>query len=90
MPQFAGDEGLLDCYTFIVDLGSASTPCHGDLHAFHEKWVDPRLRKLRLKFFGVLNAFPLEFPWIKIGFAKAAYREGPNSYGFVMGYQHRW
>ena len=41
MPQFADDDGLLDCYSFVVDLGNTAGPFMADLRAFHGKWDDP-------------------------------------------------
>ena len=51
MPQFAADEPFLDMYRFIVDIGSFEAPFVKDLMAFHQQFVDPNLRRLRLNVF---------------------------------------
>ena len=73
MPQFAADEHFLDMYRFIVDIGSFEAPFVKDLMAFHQHFVDPKVRRLRLNVFAAMSEFGLKFPHLKIAGIKAAY-----------------
>ena len=70
MPQFAEDEHFLDMYRFIVDIGSLDAPFVKHLMAFHQEFVDPKLRRVRLHVFATMSEFGLKFPHLKIAGVK--------------------
>ena len=43
-PEFASDKDFLELYRYVIDLGSGSAGFLPDLRAFHERFVDPKLR----------------------------------------------
>ena len=49
MPQFAADAHFIDLLAFVVDMCGASSACLRDLTNFHSKFVNPQLRRLRLR-----------------------------------------
>ena len=60
------DKNFIDLYAFVVDMGAnESTFLHG-LKAFHEKFVNPQIRRLRLDAFTTAGALPFEMPHLKI------------------------
>jgi len=59
LPHFADDVNYLDLYSFVIDLGSGQAPFLEDLRRFHEKFVDPMVRRLRLAAFQAVNTLPL-------------------------------
>jgi hypothetical protein len=73
MPQFAADAHFLDMYKFIVDIGCHDAPFVKDLMAFHQQFVDPKIRRLRLNAFATMSEFGLKFPHLKIAGLKHAY-----------------
>ncbi|MCP4245162.1 MAG: hypothetical protein GY772_31875, partial [bacterium] len=73
MPAFAQDENFPDLFRFVVDLGASSGPFLQDLREFHEKWVDPKVRRVRLSVFGLLSQMPLAHPFLKIAGLKWVY-----------------
>ena len=73
MPQFAADEHFLDMYRFIIDVGCYDAPFVKDLMAFHQQFVGPKIRCLRLNVFATMTEFGLKFPHLKIAGVKHAY-----------------
>lgn len=74
LPEFAADPNFLDLYRFVLDLGGVDAPFLTDLRVFHEKFVDAKLRRLRLSTFAVANLLPISTPHLKIAAIKFAYR----------------
>ena len=72
MPQFAADEHFLDMYRFIIDVGCYDAPFVKDLMAFHQQFVGPKIRCLRLNVFATMTEFGLKFPHLKIAGLKHA------------------
>ena len=75
LPQYADDDGFLDLHSFVVDMGGFRANYLEDILSFHEKFVDPMVRRIRLSSLAVVNLFPLEFPHLKIASVKFMYRE---------------
>ncbi|MCP4243426.1 MAG: hypothetical protein GY772_22970 [bacterium] len=73
MPAFARSPHFADLFRFVVDLGASSGPFLQDLRDFHEKWVDPKVRRVRLSVFGLLCEVPLANPFLKIAGLKWLY-----------------
>ena len=73
MPQYANDDHFLELYRFVVDLGAQAGPFIADLRSFHDKFVDPKLRKLKTASFGVFNTIPEQFSFVKVAAVKHAY-----------------
>jgi hypothetical protein len=73
LPQYADDEGYLHMYRFVVDLGADSEPFCQDLLEFHQQWVDPKVRRIRLSVFGICNTFPLQMPHLRVAGIKHVY-----------------
>ena len=82
LPQFADDANFLDLYSFVIDLGAGRAPFLSDLKRFHEKFVDPMLRRVRLTAFQTVNTLPLDWPHLKVAAVKYMYIEGKLSQGF--------
>jgi hypothetical protein len=72
-PEFASDPNFLDLYRFVIDLGSGAASFLPDLRSFHERFVDPKVRRLRLIDFAAMNLFPSEMPYLKVAGIKFAY-----------------
>jgi hypothetical protein len=73
LPAFADDENFLELYRFIVDLGGNGAPFIQDLRSFHERFVDPKVRKIRLSVFGFMNLLKLDMPHLKVAGVKFVY-----------------
>ena len=73
MPGFADDPNYLDLFRYVIDLGSDEGPFISGLKSFHCQFVDPKVRKIRLSVFGVMNQLPEEFPHLKIAGIKFMY-----------------
>ena len=70
MPQFAEDEHFLELFRFVVDLGAHAAPFITDLRNFHDKFVDPKLRKVRTSTFALFNMIPEKFSFTKVAAVK--------------------
>ena len=82
LPHFADDVNYLDLYSFVIDLGGGKAPFLDDLRRFHEKFVDPTVRRIRLAAFQAANSLPLEWPHLKVALVKFVYCEGKLAQGF--------
>jgi hypothetical protein len=82
LPHFADDVNYLDLYSFVIDLGAGKAPFLNDLRRFHEKFVDPTVRRIRLAAFQAANMLPLEWPHLKVALVKFVYCEGKIVQGF--------
>ena len=65
-PEFASDKDCLELYRYAIDLGSGSASFLPDLRAFHERFVDPKLRRIRLSDFATMNTLPADMPYLKV------------------------
>ena len=45
---------------------------------FHQHWVDPKVRRIRLSAFGVANTFPLRTPHLRVAGIKHVYSRDPK------------
>ncbi|MCP4243034.1 MAG: hypothetical protein GY772_20975 [bacterium] len=72
-PELSQHERYPDLFRFVVDLGASSGPFLQALREFHEKWVDPKVRRVRLSVFGLLCQIPLSNPLLKIAGLKWVY-----------------
>ena len=84
MPQFCDDKNFLDMYAFVADMGADGSKFLHDLKEFHQKFVNPQVRRLRLDAFAVANLLPLEMPHLKVAFVKHLYVEGKLAHGFCL------
>ena len=82
LPEFATDDNFVDLFRFCLDLGGSSAGFLHDARQFHERFVDPKCRRLRLAIFGHLNALPLEFPYLKIAGLKYVYASAALENGY--------
>ena len=82
MPQFCDDKNFIDLYAFVADMGGDQSWFLHDLKVFHQKFVNPQLRRLRLDAFAVVNQLSLESPHLKMAFVKYLYVEGKYSNGY--------
>ena len=73
MPQFTEDEHFLELFRFVVDLGANTGPFITDLRSFHDKFVDPKLRKIRSSTFILFNMIPEQFSFMKVAAVKHVY-----------------
>ena len=72
-PEFAKDKDFLELYRYVIDLGSGNAGFLPDLRAFHERFVDPKLRRIHLSVFAIMNLFPVGMPYLKVAGIKYAY-----------------
>ena len=77
-PEFAIDKDFLELYRYVIDLGSGVAGFLPDLRAFHERFVDPKLRRVRLSDFAIMNLLPGEMPYLKVAGMKYAYACDPK------------
>ena len=77
-PEFASDPHFLELYVFVIDLGAGAASFLPDLRAFHERFVDPKIRRLRLIDFAAMNQFPNDMPYLKVAGIKFAYACDPR------------
>ena len=83
MPQFCEDKCFIDMYSFVVDMGAQASVFLVDLKNFHQKFVNAKVRRLRLEAFATVNLLPLEMPHLKVAFLKHLYVDGRfDSHGF--------
>ena len=73
LPQYADDEGFLHMYRFVVDLGAGNESFCQDLLEFHQQWVNPEVRRIRLSVFGIMNILPLHMPHLRVAGIKHVY-----------------
>ena len=73
LPQYADDEGFLHMYRFVVDLGASNEVFCQDLLEFHQQWVNPEVRRIRLSVFGIMNLLPLHMPHLRVAGIKHVY-----------------
>jgi len=73
LPEYAMDPHFLELFKFVVDLGGVRGPFLRDLRTFHEKFVDPMLRRVHLHVFQILNALPVQLSHLKVAGAKFVY-----------------
>ena len=78
-PEFAADPDFLAMYRFVLDLGAGVASFLPDLRAFHGKFVDPKLRRVRLSDFAAVNLWPDNMPHMKVAGVKAAYACDPKA-----------
>jgi hypothetical protein len=75
LPELASDESFMDLFRFCIDLGGDGADFLRDLRQFHEKIVDPALRRLRLSVFAVANAIPHGCPHVRVAALKLLYSQ---------------
>ena len=78
MPQFIADEHFLELFRFVVDLGAQAGPFIADLRSFHDKFVDPKVRKVRTSTFALFNMIPEQFSFTKVASVKHVYSCHPS------------
>jgi hypothetical protein len=78
LPQYADDEGFLHMYRFVVDLGASNESFCQDLLEFHQQWVNPEIRRIRLSVFGIMNVLPLHMPHLRVAGIKHVYSCEPK------------
>ena len=78
LPQYADDEGFLHMYRFVVDLGASNESFCQDLLEFHQQWVNPEVRRIRLSVFGIMNILPLHMPHLRVAGIKHVYSCEPK------------
>lgn len=85
LPEFASDESFMDLFRFCIDLGGEDAAFLGDLRQFHEKFVNPELRRVKLSVFAVANAIPLGCPHVRVAALKWVYTQGKDKIrnGFI-------
>ena len=77
-PEFAVDKDFLELYRYVIDLGSGVAGFLPDLRAFHERFVDPKLRRVRLSGFAIMNMLPVDMPYLKVAGMKFQYACDPK------------
>ena len=82
LPEFATDDNFVDLFRICLDLGGKSDGVLPDARQFHERLADPKCRRLRLAIFGLLNALPIEFPYLKIAGLKYVYASSALDNGY--------
>ena len=82
MPEFANDKHFIDLFAFVLDMGGETSKFLEDLKAFHTKFVNPQIRRLRLDTFCLLGHLPLDMPHLKVAALKFVYVEGKLAHGF--------
>ena len=73
MPHYAMDELFPDLFRFVIDLGGLDGPFLDDLRMFHEKQVNPKLRRLKLSSFALVGTLPIKLPFLKVAAIKWMY-----------------
>ena len=76
LPEFADDENFLGTYSWLVDLGSGKSVYVRELRGFHDKFINPMKRRVRLSAFAVANLAPMDKPRTKIAVMKWTYVNG--------------
>ena len=70
-----------ELFEFVINLGANEGPFVNDLIEFGQRFVNQKVRQLRLSAFTIINKMKDHFPKLKIAALKRAYRKNP-SYGF--------
>ena len=73
LPEFAEQPDFLGLFRFVVDMGGDDASFVKGLRLFHQKFVDPKSRRLALGAFTAVCEIPPQMPHLKIAVLKAAY-----------------
>ena len=73
LPEFAAQPDFLGLFRFVVDMGGDDASFVEGLRLFHQKFVDPKCRRLALGAFTAVCEIPPQMPHLKIAILKAAY-----------------
>ena len=73
MPEFAEQPDFLGLFRFVVDMGGDDASFVEGLRLFHQKFVDPKYRRLALGAFTAVCEIPPHMPHLKIAILKASY-----------------
>ena len=73
LPEFAEQPDFLGLFRFVVDMGGDDASFVEGLRLFHQKFVDPKCRRLALGAFTAVCEIPPQMPHLKIAILKAAY-----------------
>ena len=84
MPEFTSDKNFIDLYAFVVDLGAGKSIFLQDLKTFHQRFVNPKIRRVRLDAFAAANALPIEMPHLKVALLKYVYVASKTSHGYCV------
>ena len=64
-------------FRFVLDAGGCDSPHMKDLTDFTSVHVNPKMRKLRFETYAVVAVLPIEFPRLKTGLVKWAWKQKP-------------
>lgn len=78
LDTFVDDADFLSLFEFVVELGGRSSGFLAQLVDFAAKFVNPKLRQLRLVAFAEANKLPRTCPRCKIAIIMRAYRKNPT------------
>ena len=82
MPEFTTDKNFINVYALVADLGGEQSMFLQDLKSFHQRFVNPQLRKARLEAFASANVLPIEMPHLKVASSKHVYVDVKVSHGY--------
>ena len=89
LPEFSDDKNFIDLYSFVVDLGGAQSFFLQDLKSFHQRFVNPKKRRVRLEAFASANALPIEMPHLKVASLKYVYVDAKVNHGYCASISFR-
>ena len=76
--QYVDEPEFVDLFEFVVQLGASKAPFIPHLLAFGSKFVDSKVRQLRLQAFAEANKLPHDCPWVKIALILRSLRKTPQ------------
>ena len=74
----AEDADFMHLFKLVVDLGATQQPFLLDVLNFTARFVNPKLRRLRVAAFAASSRLPMAVPRLKIAVLKWAYRQPPT------------
>ena len=86
---YVDEPEFIEMFDFIVSVGGNNAGYMKELLDFGDKFVDSKLRALRLSAFTEVNKMPAACPRSKIAVLKRAYRKKP-SYGYCPSPEATW
>ena len=89
LDTYVDEPEFIELFQTVVDLGANTASFLPELMEFGSKFVNSKIRQLRLNAFTAINKIPTEFPRTKIAVLKRAYRK-PPTYGYCPSPESGW
>ena len=89
LDTYVDEPEFIELFQTVVDLGANTASFLPELLEFGSKFVNSKIRQLRLNAFTAINKIPTEFPRTKVAVLKRAYRKNP-AYGYCPSPESGW